>query len=441
MRTVYWLLLLALAVGVTGVVATRWRRAGPAPAGASATLVGTIKEIMQGIVDPSADVVWESVSTNITAAGMVDKLPTTDDEWAVVQHNALVLAEAANLLKMRGRAVAKPEEADTKSGPNAPELTPAEIQEKIGRDWNLWLKYANGLQGTAIKAWRMTNARDTNGLFEVGDELDKACESCHLEYWYPDNKKPLRPAPAGRSAMAPTVAAETPTTGVIEGRVRLTGPAPANPVIRMGADPQCSVMYSGKRAVQEIVIRAADGGLANAFVDLQGKFPPTKAPADAVTLDQRGCVYAPRVLGMVAGQTLEVRNSDPTVHNVHSLSTKGNDFNVSQPAAGMVYRVQVKNPNVIMRLKCDVHSWMTAYIGVEPHPYFAVTGPDGGFRIGGVPAGRHSIRMWHERYGELTRTVDVSAGKTTTVDVAYTGAERPTTARVQDVAVPRSSLQ
>jgi plastocyanin len=354
-----------------------------------------------------------------------------------VQHNALMLAEAANLLKMRGRAVAKPEEADTKSGPNAPELTPTEIQEKIGRDWNLWLKYANGLQSTAIKGLRFANARDTNGLFEVGDELDKACEACHLEYWYPDNKKPARPAPVGHGAVTAAVSPAAPNAGTIEGHVRLTGPAPANPVIRMGGDPQCSVMYSGKRAVQEIVLRAADGGLANVLVDLQGTFPAVPVPAAPVTLDQRGCVYAPRVLAVVAGQTLEVTNSDSTVHNVHSLSTRGNAFNVSQPVTGMAYRVALKKPDVIMRLKCDVHSWMTAYVAVEPHPYFAVTGADGGFRITGVPPGRHAIRVWHERYGELTHTVDVQPGKTTTIDIPFAGTEKPATvARVHDLAVP-----
>jgi hypothetical protein len=135
----------------------------------------------------------------------------------------------------------------------------------------------------------------------------------------------------------------------------------------MGADPMCSRQYAGKRALQEFVIRSADGGLVNAFIDLQGKFPVAKATAEPVTLDQRGCLYTPRVLGMQVGQTLQIKNNDSLLHNVHSLSTRGNAFNVSQPQAVMVYKVQLKNPDVIMRIKCDVHSWMTAYLGVEPH--------------------------------------------------------------------------
>jgi len=190
MRTGYWLLILVLAVLVTGIAAT-WRGARQAAASAAViTRVGTVKEIMEGIVDPSADVLWESVATNITAAGVEEKAPKTDEEWAVVQHSALMLAEAANLLKMRGREIARPGDANTKSGPDAPELTPAEIQEKVNRDWNLWITHANRLQEKAVEAWRIANARDVNGIIEVGDALDKACESCHLEYWYPDLKKP-----------------------------------------------------------------------------------------------------------------------------------------------------------------------------------------------------------------------------------------------------------
>jgi hypothetical protein len=239
----------------------------------------------------------------------------------------------------------------------------------------------------------------------------------------------FRPHPAA-------VAAQTPKTGIIEGRVRLAGPAPANPIIRMGADPMCSRQYSGRRAVQEFVVRSADGGLANTLVDIEGKFPPAKPPADPVTLDQRGCLYVPRVLGMQAGQTLQIQNGDPLLHNVHSLSTRGNAFNVSQPQAGMVYKMPLKSPDVVMRIKCDVHAWMTAYIGVEPHPFFAITRENGAFRIAGVPAGRYSIRTWHERYGQLTQQVTVKAGQTTPIELGYTGKERPTAARVQDLTLP-----
>jgi hypothetical protein len=189
MRTGSWLIILALAILATAVVVT-WRATSESAAAAAVmNRVGTVKEIMQGIVDPNADVLWESVATNITAAGIEEKAPKTDDEWAAVQHSALMLAEAVNLLKMRGREIARPGDVNT-NGPDAPELTPPEIQVKVNRDWSLWVTHANRLQETAIKAWQVANARDVNGIVEVGDAIDKACESCHLEYWYPDLKKP-----------------------------------------------------------------------------------------------------------------------------------------------------------------------------------------------------------------------------------------------------------
>jgi len=185
---------------------------------------------------------------------------------------------------------------------------------------------------------------------------------------------------AGVHGSTPSVQAPGRGTGTVKGHVRLTGKLPGNPVIRMGMDPKCSQLNAGKRVVQEIVAARLDGSLANVFVSLQGTFPQTPPPAAAVTIGQRGCVYGPRVVGVRVGQTLEIRNDDELMHNVHSLSTRGNAFNVSQPQAGMVYKVQLKNADVVMRIKCDVHSWMTAYLGVEPHAYFATSGDHGASR-------------------------------------------------------------
>ena len=171
-----------------------------------------------------------------------------------------------------------------------------------------------------------------------------------------------------------------PEVGTIKGRVRLTGKSPGNAVIRMGVDPMCGKMNAGKQVVQEQVVVSADGGLANAFVRLQGSFPRAAAPTQPVTIDQRACFYIPRVVGAQVGQTLQVRNSDPMLHNVHSLSSGTNGFNVGQPSAGMVYTFQLKQEEIMLRLKCDVHRWMTAYIGVVSHPYFAVSGTGGRVR-------------------------------------------------------------
>jgi hypothetical protein len=228
--------------------------------------------------------------------------------------------------------------------------------------------------------------------------------------------------------------------GTIKGRVRLTGKSPGNAVIRMGVDPMCGKLNAGKQVVQEQVVVSADGGLANAFVRLQGSFPRTTPPTQPVTIDQRACFYVPRVVGAQVGQGLQVRNSDPMLHNVHSLSVGGNAFNVGQPSAGMVYTFQLKQEEVMLQLKCDVHRWMTAYIGVVSHPYFAVSGTGGTFEIANVPVGMYTVQTWHERYGTLTRPVRVTAGATAIVDVAYTGAEKSPTAGTRDLVVPRLAV-
>lgn len=220
-------------------------------------------------------------------------------------------------------------------------------------------------------------------------------------------------------------AAQTATGGTIKGHITLAGKAPGNPVIRMGMDPKCSQMTRGTRVIQETVAAAADGSLANVFVHLQGTFPQTPVASEPVVIDQRGCVYRPRVIGVRVGQTLQVKNSDELMHNVHGLSARGNSFNVSEPKAGMVRQFTLKDEEVMLRIKCDIHSWMTTYVGIVANPYFSVSNGGGTFEIPNVPAGSYTILTWHERYGPMKQTVRVRAGATTTVDFTYTGAEKP----------------
>lgn len=232
--------------------------------------------------------------------------------------------------------------------------------------------------------------------------------------------------------------AQTTAGGTVQGHVRLSGPPPGNAIIRMGVDPRCSQMNAGKRVVQETVVTSTDGGLANVFVNVTGPFPQSLPPAEPVTIDQRRCIYSPRVVGARVGQTLEFRNGDETLHNVHSLSIKDNDFNIAQPLKGMVYKFKLTKEEVLLHVKCDVHRWMTAYIGVVDHPYFAVSDEGGAFTIAGVPAGTYTLQVWHERYGPLIERVTVRAGETTTVDFAYTGTEKPSAPRgfaVQALAI------
>jgi plastocyanin len=218
---------------------------------------------------------------------------------------------------------------------------------------------------------------------------------------------------------------QSPATGTVKGRVRLSGVPPGNPIIRMGVDPRCAAISRGKRIVQETVVTTEDGGLANVFVHLNGSFPQSPPPSGVVSIDQRSCIFVPRVIGARVGQTIEFRNSDNTLHDIHSFSTKGSVFNVGQPIAGMVYRIQFTTPEVMVHIKCDVHRWMNTYIGVVDHPYFTVTSGDGTFTIGRVPPGVYTIQAWHEQYGPVTQNIIVNAGDNPIADFTYTGLEKP----------------
>src|SRR5438552_10532124 len=235
-------------------------------------------------------------------------------------------------------------------------------------------------------------------------------------------------------AFAGVVAAQA-NTGTIKGHVHLSGKLPGNPIIRMGMDPMCSKINAGKRILQEYVVATVDGSLANVFVRLQGNVPQSPVSTQPVVIDQRGCVYAPRVVGVRAGQVLQIKNGDAFLHNVHGLSGKDNSFNVGQPAAGMVYQWKAKNEEIMLHLKCDIHNWMNAYIGVVTNPYFAVSDTGGTFQIDKVPPGTYTLQAWHERFGPLTKTVTVKAGATTTIDFTYTGTEKAAAA-IQELRVP-----
>jgi hypothetical protein len=198
MRTVYSTLLVVSAVVVAACDVNKSASAGTATpaatvASSAVTPVGTIKEIMKGIVDPSSKELWDAVGTESGPKGLVEKSPKTDEEWAKIEGDALVLAEVANLLKMPGRHVALPDQANLKSQPDAPELTPVQIEQKIAKDRAAWEKKADALQATSVKARAAAKAHDKDGLLNVGEEIDNACESCHLVYWYPDEKKPGAP--------------------------------------------------------------------------------------------------------------------------------------------------------------------------------------------------------------------------------------------------------
>ena len=149
----------------------------------------TIKDLMVSIIDPSADVVWESVQTIVTPAGVDERMPRTDEEWANVRGGALRVVEGTNLLMMPGRRVARPGE---KSETPGVELEPEEIEANINKDRAQWNRLAKGLHDTSMEALKAIEARDVNALIDIGGRMDMSCENCHATYWYPN--QPLPPA-------------------------------------------------------------------------------------------------------------------------------------------------------------------------------------------------------------------------------------------------------
>jgi hypothetical protein len=160
----------------------------PAPDTPPYTTTATVKDIMLSIVDPAGDLIWESVATTVDSKGIHTTIPTTDDDWMKVRSGAIMLLEASNLLMMPGRHVARSHE---KSETPGIELEPSEMEALINKDRAAWYKRAGHLHEMAEKALQVIDAKDAKALFDVGAQLDEACENCHRQYWYPN--EPVQP--------------------------------------------------------------------------------------------------------------------------------------------------------------------------------------------------------------------------------------------------------
>jgi plastocyanin len=226
-------------------------------------------------------------------------------------------------------------------------------------------------------------------------------------------------APGTASAPAAATNPVNPdTAGSVTGRVVFEGTAPAPQPIRMVSDPRC--MPAGGAAVRQPVLVGDGGALQNVFVHVKDGlgnlvFP---VPAEPVVLDQNGCAYVPHVFGVQVGQLVEIRNSDPTLHNVHAMAKVNREFNTGQPVQGMKTNHVFTAREVLLPFKCDVHGWMNAYAGVVDHPFFAVTGSDGAFALNGLPPGTYTIEAVHESLGAQTQTVAI--GEKDTKALAFT---------------------
>jgi len=207
------------------------------------------------------------------------------------------------------------------------------------------------------------------------------------------------------------------TAGNIAGRITFEGTPPKPGVVRMDSDPNC--VQPGAASTDETAVVGDGGALQNVFVYVNAglgslRFP---IPSTPIVLDQKGCRYVPHVLGAQVGQSVDIVNSDPTLHNVHAIPSANQEFNMGQPLPGIKHTHQFSTKEVMVPFKCDVHPWMRAYIGVLDHPYFAVTGADGAFTLKGLPPGTYTVEAWHESLGTMTQTVTI--GERESKDIAF----------------------
>ena len=228
-------------------------------------------------------------------------------------------------------------------------------------------------------------------------------------------------ASSNEGTQAATQASGPQGNAAVTGTVSFAGTPPANPTIDMSEEAACKAKHTGTVTDPQVVVR--DGKVANVFVYVKGGLPANanySPPAQSVVIDQEGCLYKPRVVGVMAGQNIDIKNSDPVLHNIKAVPKVNRGFNISQPTAGMVSKRKFDRPEQMVPLQCNVHSWMHASVGVMNHPYFATTSEDGKFEIKGLPPGTYEIEAWHEKLGPKTMTVTVGDGETKTADFSYT---------------------
>ncbi len=202
-------------------------------------------------------------------------------------------------------------------------------------------------------------------------------------------------------------------TGSIKGAVKLLGKAPVVPELNMKADPFCAK----KPAKSEEVVVGPAGQLKNVVVRISkgatGTFP---VPTKDVEMDQDGCAYQPRVVVAQAGQAVAIKNSDQTLHNVHTYKGPSTLFNQAQPQGFPPIKKKLPSPAAgdVIKFKCDVHPWMTGFVVVTDNPFWAITGADGAFTLDNIPPGTYTIEAWHERFGVKSGQITVAPDKVAT---------------------------
>ena len=219
-------------------------------------------------------------------------------------------------------------------------------------------------------------------------------------------------APAATPAATPI---DPTTAATVSGTVKFEGTAPKPAKIDMSQDPACK----GTNQAETVV--ASNGDLANVFVYVKDGLGNRTfdVPKDAVTIDQKGCRYHPHVLGVMAGQNVEIKNDDPTTHNIHPTPKDNREWNESQPPQAAPIVKSFAREEMMLPVKCNQHPWMKMYVNVVKSPFFAVTSEDGKYEIKGLPPGDYTLGFVHEKLGEQTQKVTLAAKDSKTVDASF----------------------
>ncbi len=220
----------------------------------------------------------------------------------------------------------------------------------------------------------------------------------------------------------PTATIDPATAGTISGTIHFTGKAPAPIVIDMAQDPACSLATKTPNRTEQFVVH--NGKLANVLVYIKTGLGDRlyAAPKTPVVLDQKGCRFVPHVIAAMAGQPVEFRNSDPTMHNVHIVPPGYADatgFDISQPPMAGTERHVFRSPGLMIPIRCNNHPWMEAFLNVVKNPFFAVTDSAGRFAIQGVPPGTYTVVAVQEKLGTQSRPISVRTHKTSGANFTF----------------------
>jgi hypothetical protein len=219
---------------------------------------------------------------------------------------------------------------------------------------------------------------------------------------------------------APTAIVDPSTAGDIIGTVRLEGPLPVFKPIDMSAEAVC-VEANSAPVVPPIVVTGPRDALANVVVYVKSGLGSYRfdTPAAAVVLDQKGCMYTPRVLAMMVEQPFEVNNEDQTIHNVHPMSRVNKSWNKSEPVGDPPIRSTFTKPELAMPIACNIHPWMRAFLFVFAHPYFDITTKSGEFALKNLPPGTYTIEAWQERFGLQDQTVTIGPQQSKSISFTF----------------------